>query len=149
MGNGRTEGSSSLGDTSLAITAFVLGILGSVQSLSRVQLLATRWTAALQASMPITNSRSSLKLTSFESVMPSNHLIFCHPLPLPPIFPSIRVFSSESVFPIRWPEYWSFSFSIRLKEEEVVGNGGIEGSSSIRDTSYIIAAFALDILGLK
>ena len=85
----------------------------SVQSLSHVQLFATPWTAIHQASLSITNSQSLLKLISIESMMPSNHLILCHPLLLPPsIFPSIRVFSNESVFCIRWPKYWSFSFSI-------------------------------------
>ena len=75
--------------------------------------LCDPWTAALQASMSITNSRSLLKLVSIESVMSSNHLILCHPLPLlPSIFPSIRVFSNESVLHIRWPNYCSFSFSI-------------------------------------
>ena len=84
-----------------------------VQSLNRVQLFATPWTAARQASLSITNSWSLLKLMSIELVMPSNHLILCHPLfLLPSIFPSIRVFSSESVLRIRWPKYWSFSFSI-------------------------------------
>ena len=74
---------------------------------------ATPWTAAHQASLSITNSRSLFKLMSTESVMPSNHIILCHPLLLPPsIFPSIRIFSNESVFHIRWPKYWSFSFSI-------------------------------------
>ena len=82
----------------------------SVQLLSRVQLFATPWTAARQASLSITNSQSLLKLMSIESVMPSNHLILCHPLLLlPSIFPSIRVFSNESVFCIRWPKYWSIS----------------------------------------
>ena len=85
----------------------------SVWSLSRVWLFVTPWTAARQASLSITNSWSLLKLTSIESVMPSNHLILCRPLLLPPsIFPSIRVFSNESVLRIRWPKYWSFSFSI-------------------------------------
>ena len=85
----------------------------SVQSLSCVQLFETPWTAACQASLSITNSWSLLKLMSIKSVMPSNHLILCHPLLLlPSIFPSIRVFSSESVLCIRWPKYWSFSFSI-------------------------------------
>ena len=75
--------------------------------------LATPWTAACQASLSITNSQSLFKLMSIESVMPSNHLILCHPLLLPPsIFPSIRVFSNKSVICIRWPKYWSFSFSI-------------------------------------
>ena len=85
----------------------------SVQSLSRVRLFATPWIAALQASLFITNSRSLLKLTSIESVMPSSHLILCRPLLLlPPIPPSIRVFSNESTLCMRWPKYWSFSFSI-------------------------------------
>ena len=85
----------------------------SVQSLSHVQLFVTPWTAASQASLSITISQSLLKLMSIKSVMPSNHLILCCPLLLPPsVFPSIRVFSSESVLCIRWPKYWSFSFSI-------------------------------------
>ena len=85
----------------------------SVQSLSRVQLFVTPQTAARQASLSITNSRSLLKLTSIESVMTSNNLILYCPLLLPPsILPSIRVFSNESVLPIRWPKYWSFSFYI-------------------------------------
>ena len=92
--------------------------LSSVQSLSCVQLFATSRTTARQASLSITKSRSLLKLTSIELVMPSNHLIFCHPLLLPPsIFPSIRVFSNESVLRIRWPKYWSFSFSISPSNE--------------------------------
>ena len=91
---------------------------GGVQSLSRVRLFATPWTAARQASLSITNSRSSLKLTSIESVRPSNHLILRHPLfLLPSVFPSIRVFSNESVLHIRWPKYWSFSFSISPSNE--------------------------------
>ena len=78
----------------------------------------TPWTAARQASLSITNSWNLLKLMSIESVMPSNHLILCHPLLLPPsIFPSIRIFSSGSVLHIRWPEYWSFSFSISPSNE--------------------------------
>ena len=85
----------------------------SVQSLSRVQLFANPLTAAHQASLSITRSWSLLKLMSVESVMPSNHLILCRPLLLlPAIFPSTRVFSNESVLHIRWPKYWSFSFSI-------------------------------------
>ena len=85
----------------------------SVQLLSRVQLFVTSWTAAHQASWSVTNSQSLLKLMSIESVMPFNHLILCCPLLFPPsIFPSIRVFFSESVLCIRWPKYWSFSFSI-------------------------------------
>ena len=92
--------------------------ISSVQSLSRVRLFASPWTIAQQASLSITNSQSLLKLMSIESVMPSNHLILCHPLLLlPSTFPSIRVFSSESVFHIRWPKYWSFSFSISPSNE--------------------------------
>ena len=87
--------------------------INSVQLLSRVQLFATPWTAARQACLSITNSCSSPKPMSIELVMPSNHLIFCHPLLLPPsIFPSIRVFSNESILCIRWPKDWSFSFNI-------------------------------------
>ena len=90
----------------------VLLWFGSVHSLSRVQLFAAPWTAARQASLSITNSRSLLELVSIQSVMPSNHLILYHPLLLlPSIFPSIGVFSNESVIHIRWPKYWSFSFS--------------------------------------
>jgi len=93
-------------------------VISSVQSLSRVQLFATPWTAARQASLSITNSRSSLRLTSIESVMPSIHLILCRPLLLlPSIFPSIRVFSDESVLRIRWPKYWNFSFNISPSSE--------------------------------
>ena len=91
----------------------------SVQLLSCVRVFATPWTfAAHQASLSITNSRSLLKLMSIESVMPSNHFIFCCPLLLPPsIPPSIRVFSNESALRIRWPKYWSFSFSISPSNE--------------------------------
>ena len=90
----------------------------SVQSLSRVQLFATPWTAACQASLSITNSRSLLRLMSIESVMPSSHLIFCRPLLLlPPTPPSIKVFSNESTLRMRWPKYWSFSFSISPSNE--------------------------------
>ena len=89
----------------------------SVQSHSCVQLLETPWTAARQASLSITNSRSPPKPMSIELVIPSNHLILCRPLLLPSIFPSIRVFSNESVLCIRWPKYWSFSFSISLSNE--------------------------------
>ena len=89
-----------------------------VQSLSRVRLFATPWTAARQASRSFTNSWSLLKLMSIESVMPSNHLILYRPLLLlPSVFPSIRVFSNESVLPIRWPQYWSFSFGISPSDE--------------------------------
>ena len=90
----------------------------SVQSLSRVRLFVTPWTATRQASLSITNSRSLLKLMSTESVMPFNHLILCHPFLLPPsIFPRIRVFSSESDLRLRWPKYRSFSFSISPSNE--------------------------------
>ena len=90
----------------------------SVQSLSHVQLFETPWTAARQTSLSIVNSQSLLKLMSIELVMPSNHLTLCHPLLfLPPIFPSIRVFSNESALCIRWPKYWSFSFSISPSNE--------------------------------
>ena len=90
----------------------------SVQSFSCVRLFATPWTAARQASLSITNSQSLPKLVSIESVMPSNHLILCRPLPfLPSIFPSIRVFSNESALCIRWPKYWSFSFNISRSNE--------------------------------
>jgi len=90
----------------------------SVQSLSRVRLFVIPWTAAHQASLSITNSRSLLKLLSVKSVMPSNHLIFCHPLLLPPsISPSMRVFSNESVLHIRCPKYCSFTFSISPSNE--------------------------------
>ena len=90
----------------------------SVQLLSHVQLFVTPWTLACQASLSITNFQSLHKLMSIESVMPSNHLILCHILLLPPsIFPSIRVFSNESVLHIRWPKYWSFSFNITPSNE--------------------------------
>ena len=94
------------------------GTLSSVQSLNHVWLFVTPWTAPRQASLSFSKSHSLLKLMSIESVMPSKHLIFCHPLLLPSwIFPSIRVFLNESVLCIRWPKYWSFSFSISLSNE--------------------------------
>ena len=90
----------------------------SVQSLNHVSLFVTPWTVARQPSLSISSSQSLLKLTSIKLVMPCNQLILCHPLLLPPsIFPSIRVFSSESVIHIRWPKYWSFSFSINPSSE--------------------------------
>ena len=89
----------------------------SIQSLSHVRLLVTAWTAALQASLSIANSWSLLKFMSIELVMPSNHLILCHPLLLPSIFSSIRVFSNESALCIRWPQYWSISFNISPSNE--------------------------------
>ena len=115
------------GDTRLGWYLLILSLLrviyllhwvcASVQSLSHVQLFATPWTAAHQASLSITNSRSLLKLMSIESVTPPNHLILCRPLLLPSIFPSIMVFSSESVLRIRWPKNWSCSFSIGPSNE--------------------------------
>ena len=90
----------------------------SIHSLSHVWLFATPWTSACQASLSITSSQSLCKLMSIESVMPSNHLILCHPLLLlPSIFPSIRVFTNESALHIRWPKYWSFSFNISPSNE--------------------------------
>ena len=98
---------------SLKHSCSILLSFNSVQSLSHVQLFVTPWTAACQASLSITNSRSLLKFMSIESVMPSNHLILCYPLLLlPSIFPNIRVFSNELALSITWPKYWSFSFNI-------------------------------------
>ena len=88
-----------------------------LQLLSHAQLFATPWNAACQASLSITNSWSLPKLMAMESVMPSNHLILCRPLLLLPVFPSIRIFSNESVLRIRWPQYWSFSFIISPSDE--------------------------------
>ena len=100
------------------IYSFYNYIFSSVQSLSCVRTFATPWTAARQASLSITNSQSSPKPTSIESVMPSNHLILCRPfLLLPSIFPSTRVLSDESALRIRWPKYWSFSFNISPTNE--------------------------------
>ena len=95
-----------------------------IQSLSCVQLFLTPWTAACQASLSITNSRSSLKLMSIVSVMPSNHLVFCRPLLLlPSIFPNIRVFSNELFLHIRWPKYWSF-FPVNIQDRFSLGRTG-------------------------
>ena len=95
-----------------------MSLFTSVQLFSRVWLFATPWVAARQASLSVTNSQSSLKLMSIESVIPSSHLILCRPLLLlPPIPPSIRVFSSESALRMKWPKYWSFSFSISPSNE--------------------------------
>ena len=106
------------GETAKYLVASTLVQFSSVQSLSRVQLFSTPWIAAHRASLSITHSRSSLKLMSIESVMPFSHLILCHPLfLLPPIPPSIRVFSGESALHIRLPKYWSFSFSISPSNE--------------------------------
>ena len=109
-------------------------VFSSVQSLSCVQLFATPWTAAWQASLSITNSWSLPKLMPIKSMMPSNHLILCCPLLLPPsIFPSIRVFSKESVICIRWPNYWGFSFNISPSNEHA-------GLTSFRmDWLYLLA----------
>ena len=97
------------------------GWFSSVQSLSHVQLFVIPWTTAHQASLSITNSQSLLKLMSIELEMPFNHLILCHPLLLPPsFFPSIRVFSNESTLHVRWPKYWSFSFS-SIPSKEIPG----------------------------
>ena len=101
------------------LSIFIVRGSSSVQSLSHAWLFMTPWTAACQASLSINNSRSLLKLMNTESVMPSNHLILCHPLLLlPSIFPSIRVFSKESI--LWWPNYWSFSFSISPSNEYTV-----------------------------
>ena len=100
---------------------FVFLSFSSVQSLSRVRFFVTPWTAACQASLSITNSQSSPKPMSIKSMMPSSHLILCHPLLLPPsIFPSIRVFSIESVLHIRWPKDWRFTFSFSPSNEHFV-----------------------------
>ena len=105
----------------------------SVQLLSRVRLFATPWTAACQASLSITNSQSLLKLMSIESVMPSNHLILCCPPFIPPsIFPNSRIFSNESVLCIRWPKYWSFSFSISPSNEY-----SVDQFSSVQSVSCV------------
>ena len=100
------------------VLQFLTNWFSIVQLLSPVRFFATPQTAALQASLSITSSRSLLKLVSIESVMPSNHLILCHPLLLlPSVFPNIRVFSSKSVLHIRWPKHWSFRFSISPSNE--------------------------------
>ena len=118
-GSGRSSGEGTGYPLQYSWTSLVAqSISQSVQSFSRVWLFMTTWTAACQASLSIANSGSLLKLMSIESVMPSNHLILCHPLLLPPsIFSSIRHFSNESVLRIRWPQYWSLSFSISLSKE--------------------------------
>ena len=109
---------SSGGHISLQFLCGLNNQFNSVHSLNHVQLFVTPWTAACQAYLSITNSQSLLKRTSIESVMPPNQLILCRPLLLlPSIFPSIRVFSNESVLCIRWPQYWSFSFSISPSSE--------------------------------
>ena len=107
------------GPSSQSYHCFIVKYVSSVQfSYSVMSDSVTPWTAAHQASLSVTNSQSLLKLMSIESVMPSSHLVLCHPLLLlPSIFPSIRVFSNESVLHIRWPKYWSFSFSISPSNE--------------------------------
>ena len=114
--------------------------ISSVQSLSRIWLFATPWAAALQASLSITNSQSSLKLTSIELVMPSSHLILCRPLLLlPPIPPGIRVFSNESTLCMRWPKYWSFSFSIipsKLYKKDFHDQDNYDGVITHSQTSW-------------
>ena len=113
---------SAFGDKVYCKGSIHIGVqFSSVQLLSRVRLFATQWIAACQASLSITNSWSSLKLTSIELVMPSSHLILCRPLLLlSPIPPSIRVFSNESILHMKWPKYWSFSFSI-IPSKEIPG----------------------------
>jgi len=102
---------------------FKLSFINSVQLLSHVRLFSTPWTTEHQAFLSITNFQSLPKIMSIESVMPSNHLILCYPLLLlPSIFPSIRVFSNESVLCIRWPKYWSFSFSVSSSNEYSADN---------------------------
>ena len=127
----------------------------SVQSLSRVQLFATPQTATRQASLSITNSWSSLKLMSIKLVMPSNHLILCHPLLPPSIFPSIRVFSSESALRIRWPKYWSFSFTISPSNEhpglisfrkDWLGLLAVQGSAGEAPRSTSVSSLVLSSL---
>ena len=132
------------------------GQFNSVQSLSSIRLFVTPWTAAHQAFLSLTNSRSLLKLMPIELVMPSkNHHILCRPLFLPPsVFPSIRVFSNELVPRIRWPKYWSFSFSISPFNEysglislEEVENGRAEGSSTTGDKEQAATSLMPDIDG--
>ena len=113
-----SHSSKSPGNAKLGSLYYIAASFSSVQSLSHVRLFATPWITAGQASLSITNSRSSLRLTSIKSVMPSSHLILCRPLLLlPPIPPSIRVFSNESPLRMRWPKYWSFSFNIIPSKE--------------------------------
>ena len=116
--HGVTKSRTRLNDFTFTFHFIITLEFSSVQSLSHVQLFAAPWTTACQASLSITNSQSLLKLMFIESVKPSKHLILCRPLLFPPsIFPSIRVFSNESVLRIRWPKYWSFSFNISPSNE--------------------------------
>ena len=121
VSGGRTKSRSYLMLVSYTLTmvkmVHFIPCISSAQLLSRVRLFATPWITAHQASLSITNSQSLLKLMSIESVMPSSYLILCHPLLLPPIPPSIRVFSNESTLRMRWPKYWSFSLSISPSNE--------------------------------
>ena len=112
-----SQGNYAVWKKSILIRLYTVSVSQSVQSLSRVRLLVSPWITARQASLSITNSRSSLRLTSIESVMPSSHLILCHPLLLLPPSPQIRVFSNESTLRMRWTKYWSFSFSIIPSKE--------------------------------
>ena len=114
---GPTHPECSVRKSNPVLDLFMRVSLSSVQSLSHIRLFVTPWTAACQASLSITNSWSLLRFMSIESVMPCKHLILCLPLLLPSIFPSIRVFSNESVLCIRWPKYWSFIFSISPSNE--------------------------------
>ena len=111
-----TQSLAYLKDFALSVLSAWNAPFGSVQLLSHVRLFGTPWTEARQAPLSFTISWSLLKLMSIESVMPSNHLILCLPLFLPSVFSSIRVFSNESALHIRWPKYWSFSFSISSNE---------------------------------
>ena len=114
----KTLGNNSSSLKYLKESLYILKSQVQIQSLSRVRLFATPWITACQDSLSINNSQSSHRLTSAESVMPSRHLILCHPLLLlPPILPSIRLFSNESTLHMRWPKYWSFSFSIIPSKE--------------------------------
>ena len=121
------------------VSLFILALFSSVQLLSRVRLFATPWIAARQASLSIINSQSPPKPMSFELVMPSSHLILCRPLLLlPPIPPSIRVFSNESTLCMRWPKYWSFSFSNNpsnwTPRTDLLQNGLVGSPCSPRDS---------------
>ena len=118
--------------------SFLLHQFSSAQSLSRVRLFATPWISACQASLSITNSRSSVRLMSIESVMPSSHFILCRPLLLlPPISPNIRVFSNESTLYMRWPKYWSFSFSIIGENDENFNmSGNVNNFCKLPRSSY-------------
>ena len=123
-------------------------LLVKVKSLSHIQFFVTPWTVACQASLSITNSRSLLKLMFIKSVMPSNHLILCHPLLLlPSVFPSIRVFSSESGFYIMWPKDWSFSFSVSPSNEYSVliskGLSRVFSNTTVQKHQFNAAQFSI------